>query len=90
MTNIRSKIVANTKTEQNAGGLLTRDKYEYIRCLEFEHRELENLFRLDAAFWQENLNKANTQASMLQERMQDLLRGFQDQIKVLVLSDQSN
>lgn len=55
---VTHKIKSNLKTDANPHGVLVQREKDYLKSVSVQHRELENLFREDEAYWSESLQKA--------------------------------
>ena len=51
----------------NSEGLLRQAEQDYLDCLELGHRNLEELLRRDALFWDQELEKVKQEADKVQE-----------------------
>ena len=51
---VRTIIRDNEQGGRNPHGFLTRDKDKYLRCIDLQNVELENLLRQDEEHWAEN------------------------------------
>ena len=69
LANIRLKFQANRLTANNQDGLLVQNEMAYLNCLVFDPRPLEELFRKDAAHWDQELERAKQEAVNVQERL---------------------
>jgi len=66
---VKEKVRASLKSEQNPDGLLTRGEQAYVKCLELQKEQLEVLFSEDEAHWRENLEEANKGRSRIAKQI---------------------
>lgn len=59
--------------ERANDGLLVQGLQNYLNCLEFNHIQLEQLFRLDEVHWQEHVAFVRRDARQVEDEIQLLL-----------------
>ena len=69
----RVKVRTNIVTEENPYGLLTRGKENYLKCLEFDYRGLEDFMRQDEAHWAEHFEVVKRDSLLLKDKIEAML-----------------
>ena len=61
----------------NPDGLLTRELFSYLECLQIRRDELETLFQEDEAFWTENIRRLERCKDLYQKQVEEALNKCQ-------------
>ena len=69
LSNVHVIVRENLTSEKNPDGLLTAGEANYIKCLQLQHTELEELLRQDEAHWAENREMSRRQADEIGQQV---------------------
>ena len=73
--------------EDYTRGILISEEHKYLKCLKFGYRDLQQLFRQDESYWEENKGVAQQRKAKVSKQMEDIIDENQRKLKQIMMEE---
>ena len=74
ISKVQCVIRANVFNKKNQDGLLTSGEASYLKCLQMQHVQLEEILRKDEAHWAQNQENSKKRAAGIGKKIETIIK----------------